>query len=60
MIADPHLYRNTLREISNVPVCGYCNGCIARFGGMPIDCYSDDIRRERTAMIQRFHEEPTR
>lgn len=58
MIADPHLYRNTVGDIGDRPVCGYCNGCIARFGGMPIDCYSDDIRIERADMIQRFHERP--
>jgi len=54
MIADPHLYRNVVGHITERPVCGYCNGCIARFGGMPIDCYSDDIRAQRAAMIERF------
>lgn len=53
MIADPYLYRNVIQAAADRPVCGYCNGCIARFGGMPIDCYSDDIRAERDAMIDR-------
>ena len=35
------------------PVCGFCNGCIARFGGLPVDCYSDEIRLDRDTMIRR-------
>ncbi|WP_052424842.1 hypothetical protein [Streptomyces fulvoviolaceus] len=53
MIADPYLYRNVLDEAADRPVCGYCNGCIARFGGLPVDCCSDEIRHDRDAMIAR-------
>lgn len=53
MIADPYLYRNVLEEAPDRPVCGYCNGCIAHFGGLPVDCYSDEIRHDRDAMIAR-------
>ncbi|MFE5286019.1 hypothetical protein ACFRAQ_13745 [Nocardia sp. NPDC056611] len=53
MIANPHLYRTVLQDIPDVPVCGYCNGCIARHGGMPIDCYSDEVRYARDLMLDR-------
>jgi hypothetical protein len=35
------------------PVCGYCNGCIARFGGQPINCYRPEIRARKEAMLNR-------
>ncbi|ABW12414.1 NADH:flavin oxidoreductase/NADH oxidase [Parafrankia sp. EAN1pec] len=54
MIADPYLYRNVLGEVADRPICGYCNGCIARFSGLPIDCYSAEIRLHRDAMIERY------
>ncbi|MCG7204772.1 NADH:flavin oxidoreductase [Streptomyces arenae] len=54
MIADPHLYRNVLGDVAERPVCGYCNGCIARFSGLPVDCYSDEIRRDRDVMIEKY------
>jgi hypothetical protein len=34
-------------------MCGYCNGCIARFGGKPIDCYNDEIRAQKDRMLRR-------
>ncbi len=46
MIADPMLWRH-LREGLEAPQCDYCNGCIARAGGMPADCYNDEVRRQR-------------
>lgn len=53
-IADPYLFRNvTGIPHPDAPVCGYCNGCIARFGGRPIDCYSEPIRQRRDAMLSR-------
>lgn len=58
-IADPYLYRNTVGEpVPDRPVCGYCNGCIARFSGSRIDCYSHEIRARRDVMLngsQRQH-----
>ncbi|WP_433756764.1 NADH:flavin oxidoreductase [Nocardia sp. CA-135398] len=51
-IADPHLYRNlTVEPTPGHPVCGYCNGCIARFSGSRIDCYNDEIRGKREVML---------
>jgi 2,4-dienoyl-CoA reductase-like NADH-dependent reductase (Old Yellow Enzyme family) len=51
-IADPYLYANTIGEpLADRPVCGYCNGCIARFGGRPIDCYRPEIKARKTAML---------
>jgi 2,4-dienoyl-CoA reductase-like NADH-dependent reductase (Old Yellow Enzyme family) len=58
-IADPYLYANTVGEpMADRPVCGYCNGCIARFGGQPIDCYRPAIKARKTAMLD--HEPPSR
>jgi 2,4-dienoyl-CoA reductase-like NADH-dependent reductase (Old Yellow Enzyme family) len=48
-IADAYLFRTvTGSPTPGGPVCGYGNGCIARFGGQPVDCYSPKIRRART------------
>jgi 2,4-dienoyl-CoA reductase-like NADH-dependent reductase (Old Yellow Enzyme family) len=53
-IADPYLFRTMTGPADpDAPVCGYCNGCIARFGGQPIDCYSPAIRVRRDAMLGR-------
>lgn len=51
MIADPYLYRHLREADPEAPVCGFCNGCIARAGGRPIDCYSEPIRLRRQAML---------
>jgi 2,4-dienoyl-CoA reductase-like NADH-dependent reductase (Old Yellow Enzyme family) len=51
MIADPYLYRHLRQPDPAAPVCGFCNGCIARAGGEPIDCYSERIRRQRDRML---------
>ncbi|MFE5286034.1 hypothetical protein ACFRAQ_13820 [Nocardia sp. NPDC056611] len=51
-IADPYLYRNIVGEpLAERPVCGYCNGCIARFSGSRIDCYNPEIRGQREVML---------
>jgi len=52
-IADPYLFQNVQTPTPGRPVCGYCNGCIARFGGKPIDCYNDEIRTQRDLMLRR-------
>jgi 2,4-dienoyl-CoA reductase-like NADH-dependent reductase (Old Yellow Enzyme family) len=51
MIADPYLYRHLREPDEQAPVCGFCNGCIARAGGTRIDCYSEEIRARRDAML---------
>jgi 2,4-dienoyl-CoA reductase-like NADH-dependent reductase (Old Yellow Enzyme family) len=53
MIADPYLFRNMRDPAPGRPVCGYHNGCIARFGGRAIDCYVEDIRVRRDDMLRR-------
>src|ERR1700749_532389 len=53
-IADPYLFKNVQTPTPGRPVCGYCNGCIARFGGKPIDCFNDEIRSQKDLMLQRF------
>jgi 2,4-dienoyl-CoA reductase-like NADH-dependent reductase (Old Yellow Enzyme family) len=50
-IADPYLFKNVQKPEPGRPVCGYCNGCIARFGGKPIDCYNDEIRALKELML---------
>jgi 2,4-dienoyl-CoA reductase-like NADH-dependent reductase (Old Yellow Enzyme family) len=52
-IADPYLFKNVQTPAPGRPVCGYCNGCIARFGGKPIDCYNDEIRAQKELMLRR-------
>jgi 2,4-dienoyl-CoA reductase-like NADH-dependent reductase (Old Yellow Enzyme family) len=53
-VADPYLFRTVTGHADpDGPVCGYCNGCIARFGGQPIDCYSPAIRARKDAMLRR-------
>ena len=57
-IADPHLFRHvTQGPVADMPVCGYHNGCIARFGGKPVDCYREEIRARKDLMLRRA--EPT-
>lgn len=51
MIADPFLVKH-LREGSSGPKCDFCNGCIARAGGSPVDCYNESLRSERQQMLQ--------
>src|ERR1700751_1591797 len=51
-IADPYLFKNVQTPAPGRPVCGYCNGCIARFGGKPIDCYNDEIAAQRKRRLQ--------
>ena len=51
-IADPFLYKHIQTPAPEAPVCGYCNGCIARHGGKPIDCYSDEIYAQMQLMLR--------
>jgi 2,4-dienoyl-CoA reductase-like NADH-dependent reductase (Old Yellow Enzyme family) len=50
-IADPFLFQHIRTPDPQAPVCGFCNGCIARVGGMPIDCYSSNILRRKNLML---------
>jgi 2,4-dienoyl-CoA reductase-like NADH-dependent reductase (Old Yellow Enzyme family) len=50
MIADPLLYRH-LREGTTGPRCVFCNACVARVGGRPVDCYEPAVRAERDRML---------
>ncbi|CBL44565.1 NADH:flavin oxidoreductase [gamma proteobacterium HdN1] len=50
MIADPFMVKH-LREGTRGPQCDFCNGCIARAGGKPVDCYNEALRPEREAML---------
>lgn len=51
LIADPYLYRH-LREGTEGPRCNYCNGCLARAGVQPIDCYEPTVKKKRDAMMR--------
>jgi 2,4-dienoyl-CoA reductase-like NADH-dependent reductase (Old Yellow Enzyme family) len=50
-IANPYLFRHMQTPLPDAPVCGFCNGCVARHGGMPIECYSSDIRARKNHML---------
>jgi len=50
-IADPYLFKNVQTPTPGRPVCGYCNGCIARFGEKPIECYNGKIRAQKELML---------
>lgn len=52
MICDPYLYRHLYQPDSEAPVCLYCNGCIARLGRFPVDCYDETMGPKRKAMLQ--------
>ncbi|WP_394823349.1 hypothetical protein [Pendulispora albinea] len=52
MIANPWLARD-LREGRAGPVCNYTNGCIARAGNMPVDCYDPRVTAERELVTLR-------
>ena len=50
MIADPLLHRH-LQERTAGPQCVFCNACVARVGGRPVDCYHPDVRRAKDLML---------
>lgn len=51
MIADPFLVKH-LREGKTGPQCDFCNGCIARAGGSPVDCYNTALQPGRRVMLR--------
>jgi 2,4-dienoyl-CoA reductase-like NADH-dependent reductase (Old Yellow Enzyme family) len=57
-IANPYLYRHMQAPVPGAPVCGFCNGCVARHGGMPVECYSSDIRVRKDLMLTAPFSEP--
>jgi 2,4-dienoyl-CoA reductase-like NADH-dependent reductase (Old Yellow Enzyme family) len=50
MIADPLLYRH-LQDGTTGPRCVFCNACVARVGGRPVDCYHPDVRAAKDRML---------
>jgi 2,4-dienoyl-CoA reductase-like NADH-dependent reductase (Old Yellow Enzyme family) len=50
MLADPFLYRH-LREGASGPQCVFCNACVARVGGRPVDCYHPEVRAAKDSML---------
>ncbi len=50
MIANPYLYRH-LRSGESGPRCVFCNACIGRVGGLPVDCYHPRVRAEKDRML---------
>lgn len=51
LIANPHLFQHIRQPIADPPVCGFCNGCISRHGGRPVDCYTPDVRARKDLML---------
>lgn len=50
MIADPLLYRH-LRDGTTGPRCVFCNACVARVGGRPVDCYHPEVGPAKDLML---------
>ncbi|WP_343620411.1 NADH:flavin oxidoreductase [Acinetobacter proteolyticus] len=50
-IADPYLYHNLYHSEFDYPICQYCNKCIARLGGMAVDCYEPEMSKKRQIML---------
>lgn len=50
MIADPYLYAHFRKNVSG-PKCSFCNGCIARAGRLPVDCYDQEVKAEKDRML---------
>lgn len=50
-IADPYLYHNLYHKDFDYPICQYCNKCIARLGGMAVDCYEPEMSKKRQVML---------
>lgn len=51
LIAEPALWAH-MRTGSSGAECNYCNGCIARAGGMPADCYDEGVRAARLEVLR--------
>ena len=50
MIADPYLYAHFKMNVSG-PKCTFCNGCIARAGRLPVDCYDKKVKEEKDRVL---------
>lgn len=50
MIADPYLYQH-FKENTTGPECTFCNGCIARAGRLPVDCYDKEVKEAQEKML---------
>jgi 2,4-dienoyl-CoA reductase-like NADH-dependent reductase (Old Yellow Enzyme family) len=50
MIADPYLYVHFKKSLSG-PKCTFCNGCIARAGRLPVECYDREVKAEKDRML---------
>ncbi len=50
MIADPYLYKH-FKEGTAGPECTFCNGCIARAGRLPVDCYDKSVKEAQEKML---------
>lgn len=51
LIADPHLF-NHLKAGVTGPRCDFCQGCFARSGAMPAECYNPRVSAEKVRMLQ--------
>ncbi len=50
MVADPLLYEH-LQTGETGPRCVFCNACIARVGGQPVDCYHPEVRAAKDRLL---------
>ena len=50
MIADPYLYKH-FKDNTTGPECTFCNGCIARAGRLPVECYDKRVKEAKDKML---------
>ncbi len=51
LIADPFLYRHMKQGVDG-PECDFCNACFARGAVWPVDCYNEEVKGKRDAMLR--------
>lgn len=53
MVADPYLYLHLYKPEADAPSCEFCNQCVARVGGKPVDCYNGPVAEWRQQLLLR-------
>lgn len=50
IIADPHMYKHMKAGVAG-PRCDFCQGCFARSGAMPAECYNPVVKAAKDRML---------
>ncbi|MCB1679773.1 MAG: NADH:flavin oxidoreductase, partial [Halioglobus sp.] len=51
LIADPHMYNHMKTGVQG-PRCDFCQGCFARSGALPADCYNTRVKADKDRMLE--------